>query len=195
MFPQLTTDVQAGEVLVEMNTTLGAIKIKLFPEHAPKTVENFLGHAKSGYYNGIIFHRVIQDFMIQGGDPTGTGMGGESIWGNSFEDEFSDQLFNLRGALSMANAGPNTNGSQFFIVQMKHLPSDMLRQLQGAGFPEEIIEAYAQNGGTPWLDHKHTVFGHVVEGMDIVDKIADVEKDMRDKPLEDVKIESITVFE
>ncbi|MEA0556192.1 peptidylprolyl isomerase [Lysinibacillus irui] len=195
MFPQLTTDVQAGEVLVEMNTTLGAIKIKLFPEHAPKTVENFLGHAKSGYYNGIIFHRVIQDFMIQGGDPTGTGMGGESIWGNSFEDEFSDQLFNLRGALSMANAGPNTNGSQFFIVQMKHLPSDMLRQLQGAGFPEEIIEAYAQNGGTPWLDHKHTVFGHVVEGMDIVDKIADVEKDFRDKPLEDVKIESITVFE
>ncbi|WP_445478209.1 peptidylprolyl isomerase [Lysinibacillus irui] len=195
MFPQLTTDIQAGEVLVEMNTTLGAIKIKLFPEHAPKTVENFLGHAKSGYYNGIIFHRVIQDFMIQGGDPTGTGMGGESIWGNSFEDEFSDQLFNLRGALSMANAGPNTNGSQFFIVQMKHLPSDMLRQLQGAGFPEEIIEAYAQNGGTPWLDHKHTVFGHVVEGMDIVDKIADVEKDFRDKPLEDVKIESITVFE
>lgn len=195
MFPQLTTDVQAGEVLVEMNTTLGAIKIKLFPEHAPKTVENFLGHAKSGYYNGIIFHRVIQDFMIQGGDPTGTGMGGESIWGNSFEDEFSEQLFNLRGALSMANSGPNTNGSQFFIVQMKHLPSDMLRQLQGAGFPEEIIEAYAQNGGTPWLDHKHTVFGHVVEGMDIVDKIADVEKDFRDKPLEDVKIESITVFE
>ncbi|MFJ7700564.1 peptidylprolyl isomerase [Lysinibacillus fusiformis] len=195
MFPQLTTDVQAGEVLVEMNTTLGAVKIKLFPEFAPKTVENFLGHAKSGYYNGIIFHRVIQDFMIQGGDPTGTGMGGESIWGDSFEDEFSDKLFNLRGALSMANAGPNTNGSQFFIVQMKHLPSDMLRQLQGAGFPEEIIEAYAQNGGTPWLDHKHTVFGHIVEGMDIVDKIADVEKDPRDKPLEDVKIESITVFE
>lgn len=195
MFPQLTTEVQAGEVLVEMNTTLGAVKIKLFPEFAPKTVENFLGHAKSGYYNGIIFHRVIQDFMIQGGDPTGTGMGGESIWGDSFEDEFSDKLFNLRGALSMANAGPNTNGSQFFIVQMKHLPSDMLRQLQGAGFPEEIIEAYAQNGGTPWLDHKHTVFGHVVEGMDIVDKIADVEKDPRDKPLEDVKIESITVFE
>ncbi|MFJ7922520.1 peptidylprolyl isomerase [Lysinibacillus fusiformis] len=195
MFPQLTTDVQAGEVLVEMNTTLGAVKIKLFPEFAPKTVENFLGHAKSGYYNGIIFHRVIQDFMIQGGDPTGTGMGGESIWGDSFEDEFSDKLFNLRGALSMANAGPNTNGSQFFIVQMKHLPSDMLRQLQGAGFPEEIIEAYAKNGGTPWLDHKHTVFGHIVEGMDIVDKIADVEKDPRDKPLEDVKIESITVFE
>lgn len=135
MFPQLTTDVQAGEVLVEMNTTLGTIKIKLFPEQAPKTVENFLGHAKSGYYNGIIFHRVIQDFMIQGGDPTGTGMGGESIWGDSFEDEFSNELFNLRGALSMANAGPNTNGSQFFIVQMKHLPSDIFASITRCRLP------------------------------------------------------------
>lgn len=195
MFPQLTNELQAGEVLVEMNTTMGAIKIKLFPEHAPKTVENFLGHAKSGYYNGIIFHRVIEDFMIQGGDPTGTGMGGQSIWGGSFEDEFHLDLFNLRGALSMANAGPNTNGSQFFIVQMKHLPSNMLSQLEGAGFPAEIIEAYAKNGGTPWLDGKHTVFGHVVEGMDVIDAIAVVEKDGRDKPLEDVKIESITVVE
>lgn len=195
MFPQLTTELQAGEVLVEMNTTMGSIKIKLFAEHAPKTVENFLGHAKSGYYDGIIFHRVIEDFMIQGGDPTGTGMGGKSIWGNSFEDEFHPDLFNLRGALSMANAGPNTNGSQFFIVQMKHLPSNMLSQLEGAGFPKEIIEAYAQNGGTPWLDGKHTVFGQVVEGMDVIDAIAAVEKGFQDKPVEDIKIESITVFE
>lgn len=195
MFPQLTKEVNEGEVLVEMKTTLGAIKIKLFPKRAPKTVENFLGHAKSGYYEGIIFHRVITDFMIQGGDPTGTGMGGESIWGDSFEDEFDQELFNLRGALSMANAGPNTNGSQFFIVQMQHTPSDMLGQMEQAGYPKEIIEEYAKVGGTPWLDYKHTVFGHVVEGMDIVDKIANVEKDMRDKPLEDVKIESITIFE
>lgn len=195
MFPQLTKELQPGEVLVEMKTTMGSIKIKLFPEHAPKTVENFLGLAKSGYYDGIIFHRIIEDFMIQGGDPTGTGMGGESIWGGSFEDEFSHDLFNLRGALSMANAGPNTNGSQFFIVQMKELPNDMLRQLEGAGFPAEIIEEYAKIGGTPWLDHKHTVFGHVVEGMDVVDAMAAVEKNHQDKPLEDVKIESITVFE
>ena len=195
MFPQLTKELNPGEVLVEMNTTLGAIKIKLFPEHAPKTVENFLGHAKSGYYNGIIFHRVISDFMIQGGDPTGTGMGGESIWGGSFKDEFNDQLFNLRGALSMANAGPNTNGSQFFIVQMQHTPSNMVQQMEQAGYPKEIIEEYAKNGGTPWLDFKHTVFGQVVEGMDVVDKIANVDKDMRDKPKEDVKIESITVVE
>ncbi|MFC7687852.1 peptidylprolyl isomerase [Ureibacillus sp. GCM10028918] len=195
MFPQLTKELNPGEVLVEMNTTLGAVKIKLFPEHAPKTVENFLGHAKSGYYNGIIFHRVITDFMIQGGDPTGTGMGGQSIWGDSFEDEFNESLFNLRGALSMANAGPNTNGSQFFIVQMEHTPNNMIAQLEQAKYPKEVIEAYAQNGGTPWLDFKHTVFGHVVEGMDIVDKIANVDKDMRDKPLEDVKIESITIID
>ncbi|MGE7667066.1 peptidylprolyl isomerase [Ureibacillus composti] len=195
MYPQLSKDLNPGEVLVEMNTTLGAIKLKLFPEQAPKTVENFLGHAKSGYYNGIIFHRVITDFMIQGGDPTGTGMGGESIWGSSFEDEFSPELFNLRGALSMANAGPNTNGSQFFIVQMSNVPSNMISQMEQAGFPKEVIEEYARVGGTPWLDYKHTVFGHVVEGMEVVDKIANVEKDMRDKPLEDVKIESITVFE
>lgn len=195
MFPQLTKELNEGEVLVEMKTTLGAIKIKLFPKRAPKTVENFLGHAKSGYYEGIIFHRVITDFMIQGGDPTGTGMGGESIWGQSFEDEFDQELFNLRGALSMANAGPNTNGSQFFIVQMQHTPSDMLAQMEQAGYPKEIIEEYAKVGGTPWLDYKHTVFGHVVEGMEVVDKIANVEKDMRDKPLEDVKIESITIIE
>lgn len=195
MFPQLKKELQAGEVLVEMNTTMGAIKIKLFPQQAPKTVENFLGHAKSGYYNGIVFHRVIEDFMIQGGDPTGTGMGGESIWGSSFEDEFSQELFNLRGALSMANAGPNTNGSQFFIVQMKHLPSNMLSQLEGAGYPAEIIEEYAKNGGTPWLDGKHSVFGQVVEGLDVIDAIAVVEKNRQDKPVEDIKIESITVFE
>ncbi|MEK4230447.1 peptidylprolyl isomerase [Solibacillus sp. FSL H8-0538] len=195
MFPQLTTELNPGEVLVEMNTTMGSVKIKLFPEQAPKTVENFLGHAKSGYYDGIIFHRVITDFMIQGGDPTGTGMGGESIWGSSFEDEFHSDLFNLRGALSMANAGPGTNGSQFFIVQMKNISPDMIRQMEKAGYPEEVIKAYAENGGTPWLDHKHTVFGQVVEGMDIVDNIANVAKDMRDKPKEDVKIESITVFE
>ncbi|MGG0666586.1 peptidylprolyl isomerase [Viridibacillus arvi] len=195
MYPQLTTEVQANEALVEMKTTLGPIKIKLFPEHAPKTVQNFLTHAENGYYDGIIFHRIIKDFMIQGGDPTGTGMGGESIYGSTFEDEFSNDLFNIRGALSMANAGPGTNGSQFFIVQMPSVPANMIGQMKDAGYPEEIIAAYTENGGTPWLDHKHTVFGQVVEGMDIVDKMADVEKDMRDKPLEDISIQSIEVLQ
>ena len=123
VYPQLSTEVADNEALVVMNTTLGPIKIKLFPEIAPKTVENFLTHAENGYYDGIIFHRVMDGFMIQGGDPTGTGAGGESIYGGSFEDEFSEDVFHLRGALSMANAGPSTNGSQFFIVQSHQFTS------------------------------------------------------------------------
>lgn len=195
LYPQLSNEVADNEVLVEMNTNQGSVKIKLFPELAPKTVENFLTHAKNGYYEGIIFHRVIKDFMIQGGDPTGTGMGGESIYGSSFEDEFNPELMNIRGALSMANAGPNTNGSQFFIVHMSEVPANMIGQMQDAGFPEEVIQAYKERGGTPWLDGKHTVFGQVVEGMDIVDKIADAKVGFQDKPVEDIVIQSIKVVE
>ncbi len=194
MYPQLSKEVAANEALVVMNTTLGPIKIKLFPEQAPKTVENFLTHAENGYYDGIIFHRVIKDFMIQGGDPTGTGMGGESIYGNTFEDEFSEELFNLNGALSMANAGPGTNGSQFFIVQASQAPGSV-KQLEDGGWPAEVAKAYAEMGGTPHLDGKHTVFGQVVEGMDVVNKIADVKKGRQDKPVDDVKIESIEILQ
>ncbi|WP_040224588.1 peptidylprolyl isomerase [Bhargavaea cecembensis] len=194
MFPQLTNEAAEQEALAVIHTNHGPVKVKLFREQAPKTVENFLTHARNGYYDGIIFHRVIKDFMIQGGDPTGTGMGGESIYGSTFEDEFSHELFNLRGALSMANAGPGTNGSQFFIVQMKNTPAEMIAQLEGAGYPAEIIEAYKEKGGTPWLDHRHTVFGQVVEGMDVVDKIADVKVGAQDKPADDVVIESIEIL-
>ncbi|WP_252503919.1 peptidylprolyl isomerase [Sporosarcina sp. Marseille-Q4943] len=194
MYPQLSNEVAANEALVVMNTTMGPIKIKLFPEQAPKTVENFLTHAENGYYDGIIFHRVIKDFMIQGGDPTGTGMGGESIYGNSFEDEFTMDLFNLRGALSMANAGPNTNGSQFFIVQASNPPASA-EQLTKGGWPEEIAKAYEANGGTPHLDQKHTVFGQVIEGMDVVDKIASAKTDRSDKPAEEISIESIEIIQ
>jgi peptidyl-prolyl cis-trans isomerase B (cyclophilin B) len=194
MYPQLTNEVAANEALVVMNTTMGPIKIKLFPEKAPKTVENFLTHAENGYYDGIIFHRVIKDFMIQGGDPTGTGMGGESIYGDSFEDEFTMDLFNIRGALSMANAGPNTNGSQFFIVQASN-PPGTAAQLTKGGWPEEIAKAYEENGGTPHLDQKHTVFGQVIEGMDVVDKIAAAKTDRSDKPVEEISIESIEIIQ
>lgn len=193
MYPQLSNEVAAGEQVITMNTTLGPIKIKLFEEKVPKTVKNFVEHAKEGYYDGIIFHRVIEDFMIQGGDPTGTGMGGSSIYGDTFEDEFTMDLFNLRGALSMANAGPNTNGSQFFIVQAPKLGGVTVDQLKQGGWPEEIANAYAERGGTPHLDQKHTVFGQVIEGMDVVDKIAAVKVGRGDKPVEDVKIESIDV--
>lgn len=191
-FPQLN-EVNEKNPLVTVHTNLGDFTLELFPEVAPKTVENFVTHAKNGYYDGVIFHRVIEDFMIQGGDPTGTGMGGESIYGRTFEDEFSREAFNLYGTLSMANAGPNTNGSQFFIVTAKQVPAQMLKQLKDGGWPEEIIEEYAKVGGTPWLDHRHTVFGRVIEGMDVVLKIEGVERNAQDRPLEDVVIESMDV--
>ena len=191
-FPQLN-EVNEKNPLVTVHTNLGDFTLELFPEVAPKIVENFVTHAKNGYYNGVIFHRVIEDFMIQGGDPTGTGMGGESIYGRTFEDEFSREAFNLYGTLSMANAGPNTNGSQFFIVTAKQVPAQMLKQLKDGGWPEEIVEEYAKVGGTPWLDHRHTVFGRVVEGMDVVLKIEGVERNAQDRPLEDVVIESMDV--
>jgi cyclophilin family peptidyl-prolyl cis-trans isomerase len=145
-----------------MQTNHGAIEIELFDDDAPKTVENFKKLARDGFYDGVIFHRVIQDFMIQGGDPTGTGTGGP---GYQFEDEFNDNKV-VRGALAMANAGPNTNGSQFFIVTAE---------------------------ATPWLDGKHTVFGRVTSGMDVVDAIEQVETGPGDKPREDVRIESVAI--
>ncbi len=185
----------ANETTAIMHTSMGDIAIRLFPEHAPKTVENFVTHAKNGYYTGIVFHRVIKDFMIQGGDPTATGCGGESIWGRNFEDEFTPALHNLRGALSMANAGPGTNGSQFFIVQANSVHPNFISQMKELPdyFPAEAVEAYAQVGGTPHLDFHHTVFGQVYDGMDVVDAIASVATGRNDKPLEDVTILGIDV--
>lgn len=153
---------------IKMETTKGVIGFNLFDSVAPKTCENFITHAKNGYYNGIIFHRVIEQFMIQGGDPTGTGRGGESIWGRPFEDECSPDLaFDKPGLLAMANAGPGTNGSQFFITTVS----------------------------TPWLHMKHTIFGEITEGSSVVEAIETVEKDPMDKPIEDVKIVAISVEE
>jgi peptidyl-prolyl cis-trans isomerase B (cyclophilin B) len=193
-FPQLSNEVLEGERLVEMETSMGTITIKLFEEQAPKTVENFITHSENGFYEGVTFHRVMIDFMIQGGDPKGTGGGGESIYGEFFEDEFSPQLYNLRGALSMANLGrENTNTSQFFIVQRNSVDEDQMAEMEKANYPEEIMEAYKSNGGTPWLDNAHTVFGQVLEGMDVVDQIAEVEVDAKGKPFEDVVIRKITV--
>lgn len=149
---------------VTMKTNMGDIKLELYADKTPKTVENFIGLAKDGKYDNIPFHRVIEGFMIQGGDyENQNGTGGKSIWGTEFEDEIVPELSNVRGVISMANRGPNTNGSQFFIVQQD----------------------------ATYLDGRHTVFGHVTEGMDIVDKIAGVPTDMMDRPLEPVVIESI----
>lgn len=186
-----------GETVAVFHTNHGDIAVRLFPEQAPKTVENFVTHAKNGYYDGLIFHRVINDFMIQGGDPTGTGCGGESIWGHPFEDEFSAKLHNLRGALSMANAGPGTNGSQFFIVQAKRVSPSLLAQMADLRkyFPAEAEEAYRTQGGTPHLDYHHTVFGQVYDGMAVVDEIAAVATGAQDRPHEDVVIHTIEVKE
>ena len=233
-----------GNPTATLHTTMGDITVVLYPEQAPKAVENFMTLAEEGYYDGISFHRVINNFMIQGGDPTATGGGGESKWGEDFEDELSDQLHNFRGALSMANAGINTNGSQFFIVQCgdkvtdadaeaclsylyqnsqltigKNLYADYAAtgasvedqqafvdalnaklSEMSAGVPENqrvrfesAVEGYKQLGGTPHLDYVHTVFGHVLEGMDVVDAIAAVAVGESDKPVEDVLINSITL--
>jgi cyclophilin family peptidyl-prolyl cis-trans isomerase len=157
-----------NEILVaNINTSMGDIEIQLHPNEVPKTVENFVGLAEKGYYDGIIFHRIIDDFMIQGGDPTGSGRGGESFFGKHFEDEFNKNLSHSGpGILSMANAGPNTNGSQFFITLIS----------------------------TPWLDGKHSVFGKVINGMDVVEKIGKVDTSKPfDKPIKDVVMNKVTI--
>ncbi|CAK1363266.1 Peptidyl-prolyl cis-trans isomerase-like 1 [Cercospora beticola] len=152
---------------VILHTTLGAITVKLFSQQTPRTCTNFATLAKTGKYDGVIFHRIISGFMIQGGDPTGTGRGGSSIYGNKFEDEIVPSLkHDAKGTLSMANAGPNTNGSQFFITL----------------------------GPTAHLNGKHTVFGKVVEGMDVVDKLGAVRTGAGDRPVSEVKIERTEVF-
>ncbi len=245
---------EVGTPIVTLHTTMGDIKMMLFPQAAPKTVESFVTHCKDGYYDGVIFHRVIEDFMIQGGDPLGTGTGGESAFGAPLPDEFSDNLYNFRGAVSMANAGYGTSGSQFFIVQEDAaqypdsgyrvtaenadkvllnymLPNSEIYQgtmkmnekaASGAaseemkayvdvlnaeiqkkleeGITEQVrarfgaaLEKYIEVGGTPTLDYKHTVFGQVIEGMDVVDAIARVQTGTGDKPVTDVVINSTTV--
>lgn len=198
-FPQLSKNLTDDEAQVRIHTNQGDIVATLFPKYAPLAVENFLTHAKEGYYNGLLFHRVIKDFMIQTGDPKGDGTGGESIWkgkddskdsGAGFKNEYSPYLYNLRGALAMANAGPDTNGSQFFINQN---PKDSSSQLPTNRFPAKIIQAY-KDGGNPSLDGSYTVFGQVVEGMDVVDKIADEKTDEQDRPKNEVKIESIDIL-
>ena len=189
---------KAGDTIAELQVKdFGTIQIKLFPDMAPKAVENFVTHAKDGYFDGLTFHRVINEFMIQGGDPKGDGTGGESIWGQPFEDEFSNSLYPWRGALCMANSGSNTNGSQFFIVQNEKYDESLVSEMEAMEWPQEIIDKYKEKGGKPWLFGKHTVFGQVFEGMNVVDAIAAVETSepgVKDKPVQDVIIEKVTTY-
>lgn len=161
-----TTKMTDSTTVAVIKTNMGTIELELFAKETPKTVENFVGLANKGYYKGIIFHRVIDNFMIQGGDPTGTGSGGKSLWGKSFNDEIVPQLvFDKEGLLAMANSGPNTNGSQFFITLAP----------------------------TTWLNGHHTIFGKVIKGMDVVKAIGKVAKNKSDRPLKDVVMESVTI--
>lgn len=174
----------------------GDIKVRLFEEIAPYGVKNFVEHAKEGYYDGLTFHRVISDFMIQGGDPLGTGTGGESIWNTPFYNETSEQVGVIRGSLCYANSGVDpSNGSQFFITQMQTVTEDDFETYESNGytFTDEQKQLYLENGGCPWLQGGYTVFGQVYEGMDIVDQISAVETDDSDKPTQDVIITSVTI--
>lgn len=172
----------------------GDITVKFFDDVAPKAVENFVTHSKEGYYNGVTFHRVINEFMIQGGDPLGTGYGGESIWGEGFAEELSEKLLPYRGTLCMASAGTGTSslGSQFFITQANY-DEDMGKLLEQYDWPTEIVEMYKKYGGYMSLYQGYTIFGQVIDGMDVVDEIAKTTTDGNDKPLEAVVIESIEV--
>lgn len=198
---------KSGEEIAIMSTSMGDIKMRFFEDAAPKAVENFKQHSKEGYYNGLKFHRVINNFMIQGGDPKGNGSGGESIWGTPFKDEFSDKLFNIRGSVAMANSGKDTNGSQFFINQAKPNNFDWDRIKKNSSLSidfskvtDEIMKLYSENGGNIHLDGAlsksqkgHTVFAQVFEGLDVVDKIAAV-KVKNDVPVQDVIINKVEII-
>ena len=204
-------DPEEGELYAKIRIKdYGTITVKFFPQEAPLAVENFVTHARNGYYDGVTFHRIIDDFMIQGGDPDGTGMGGESIWGKAFEDEFSEELHPVRGALCMANAGADTNGSQFFIVQadagtieeMERLLSEYdvsfleyAEKAYGTKLTQEQADLYKMYGGTPWLYQHHTVFGQVLDGYEVLDAVAGVKADSEGVPAEPVISESIEVGE
>lgn len=190
----------AGETIAVMHVkNYGDITFKFFKDKAPKAVDNFLEHAKEGYYNGVKFHRVMEDFMIQGGDPKGDGTGGESIWGEGFEEEIDQGLVPYRGALCMASQGTGTStlGSQFFIVQAE-ADDTQANQMLSYGYPQSLVNCYKKYGGYLSLYKSYTVFGQVISGMDVVDKIAKVEKTMSASgelsvPVEDIIIESIEV--
>ena len=207
-----------GEEIAVITTSEGVVKMRFFPEEAPKAVENFKTLAKEGYYDGLIFHRVINEFMVQTGDPTGTGKGGASCWGEAFKTEVSERLHFYRGAVAMANAGPDTNGSQFFIVQQHEAMEDMLKMLQEARdnneeeigvtltdgnfytlsqlYPDAVLNHYREQGGSVHLEYVfgngYSIFGQVFEGLEAVDAIAAAETDENDKPVKEITIESIT---
>lgn len=191
-----TAPKEGEEVLVLTIKDYGDVKIKLFPEEAEKGVENIKGLADKGYYDGLIFHRIIKDFMIQGGDPNGTGTGGESFWGGKFDGGTSEKLIHAAGAVAYANsAGPTTNGSQFYIVTGNKVGDEDFEYYAANGytFSEEAQEIYKEDGGAAWLDGGYTIFGQVYDGLDVIFEIQKVATNDKDILLEDVVIEEISV--
>ncbi len=191
-----TAPKEGEDIIVMTIKDHGDVKIKLFPDQADKGVENFKGLADKGYYDGLIFHRVIENFMIQGGDPTGTGMGGECIWGDKFDGGTSPDLHHVSGAVAYANSGgTSTNGSQFYIVTGEKYSKEDLSQLeaQGITMTDDTKKVYEELGGTPWLDGGYTIFGQVFDGLDIIFDVQGVDTDESDKPKEDLVIEKISV--
>ena len=190
-----TPPAQGDDIIVMKVKDYGEIKIRLFPELLPEACENFVTLANDGYYDELIFHRVISDFMIQGGDPKGDGTGGESCWGGQFDGGVSSQLIHLPGALAYANAGmTSTDGSQFYIVTGQDVDNaflDTLTEQNAIYFSQEARELYTQHGGTPVLDGNYTVFGQVIDGLDIVEAISHVETNADDKPKKAVYLESV----
>lgn len=186
---------QSGDTIAVIKTNKGTIKVLLFPDLAQKAVQNFILLAQQGYYDGVTFHRAIEDFIIQSGSPDGSSEGGKSVWGIEFEDEFSGLLHHYNGALAMANHGSDTNGSQFFFVTapINKMDDETVQQMTDAGWSESVIETYKQAGGLPQLDYRYTVFGQIYDGLDTAYSISRVKTDDEDKPQKDVIIESIEI--
>jgi len=203
--PQLAT-IRDDEEIAVITTNYGVMYARFFPEHAPLAVESFITHSRDGFYDGVTFHRVLEDFMLQGGCPLGTGTGGTTIWGHDINVEPSDNLVHLRGALSMANADDpqrgisGTTGSQFFIVQTSRLQTSLSTTRLRNQYNEFLADAYLEHGGTQYLDGRHTVFGQIFRGMDVVDRIANVpvyvpagHRPPASRPVNPVIIESIQI--
>ncbi|MBR5520412.1 MAG: peptidylprolyl isomerase [Oscillospiraceae bacterium] len=186
---------QSGDTVVTITTSEGEIKVVLFPEYAPKAVQNFVSLAENGYYDNTVFHRVIADFIIQGGSPDGTPGGGTSCWGLEFEDEFSDFLHHYNGALAMANHGADTNGSQFYFVTapLGKMDDATVARMEAAGWDAEVVSAYKEAGGMPRLDYRYTVFGQIYDGLNVAYKISRAETNESDRPVKDITVQSVVV--
>ena len=186
---------QKGDKIATIETSEGTIKVLLFEKYAPKAVFNFVTLAENGYYDNTVFHRTVENFCIQGGSPDGTATGGTSCWGLEFEDEFSDNLHHYNGALSMANHGDDTNGSQFFFVTspLADLDEDAEESMKDNGWKKSVVDAYKDAGGLPQLDYRYTVFGQIYDGLNVAYKISRSETDKNERPVKDITVVSVTI--